>query len=314
MAQTPPPIPRTQRRRKPLNLVRIKSVIVFVVGSLTALGGAITGLGAQVAFAPMLTWMLGFNAEKAQATAMRYAAFAAAASVFGAYAAHQMGYGANPAAGVQQEVSAAQFWPGNLLLSGLLIFLGATIGAIFTAGLAPKPHQVGRRRIFQTMGVGLGILVISEARLHLAAGTAHIALWHNMPHLAWLALLAMGIVVGGLTQVMGLSGGVLMVPALFFLGGYTAGQAATLSLLVVCLAALLPAWSYGRRGLVDTTYATPAVVGGLFGGLMGGLLLPHLSEMMIVILFSGIAMFLSARELARMALERPNPPESSEQP
>src|SRR5689334_20568563 len=111
MAQTPPPTVR--RRRKPLNISRIKSVIVFVVGSLTALGGALTGLGAQVAFAPMLTWMLGFNAEKAQATAMRYAAFAAAASVFGAYAANQMRPIANASSGVQSEFTAAQFWPGG---------------------------------------------------------------------------------------------------------------------------------------------------------------------------------------------------------
>ena len=310
MSESPQPRPGARRRRKPLNITGIKSIIVFISGCATAVGGALTGLGSQVAFAPMLTWMLGFGAEKAQATALRYAAVAAAAGVFGAYAAHQMSMDPNAAGIVRSETTPTQFWPLGLLIGGLLIFVGATIGAVLTARFAPKPYQVGKRRIFQTIGVGVGLFVITQVRLIAVTSTygeAHYALWHSFPHYAWPALLLLGALVGGMTQVLGLSSGVLMVPALYFLGGYTAAQAATLSLLVVVLASLLPAWSYSRRGLVDATYSLPAALGGLFGGLLGGLTLAHLSAKFILGLFAVIVMFLSARELSRMALEPPPP-------
>ena len=75
------------RRRRQLNVAGIKSFIVFVVGTITALIGGVTGMSAQVIFAPMLTWMLGFAPEKAQGTAMCYAAWAASAASAGAYVA-----------------------------------------------------------------------------------------------------------------------------------------------------------------------------------------------------------------------------------
>ena len=57
-----------QSVRKPqrkLNVNGIKTIVVFFAAVGTAMGSAVTGFGAQIAFAPMLTWMLGFSSEKA---------------------------------------------------------------------------------------------------------------------------------------------------------------------------------------------------------------------------------------------------------
>ena len=80
-----PPRNPYRRQRRQLNVSGIKSFIVFVVGAITSLIGGLTGMSAQVIFAPMLTWMLGFAPEKAQGTAMSFAAWAAAAAAAGAY-------------------------------------------------------------------------------------------------------------------------------------------------------------------------------------------------------------------------------------
>ena len=307
MAQSPLSAPSMRRKRKPLDLIRIKSLIVLVAGVFTALGGAFTGLGAQVAFAPMLTWMLGFGAEKAQATALRFAAFASVSAVFGAYASYQLGSRQTMAAQMSTEFSSERFWPWGLMGSGVLLFLGATVGAILTARFTPDVDQLGKKRFFQTLGVAFSLFVIAESRLLVLSGGTHYALWHGFPSISWLALILLGMAAGGLTQILGLSSGVLMVPALYFAAGFTAVQATSLSLFVIVLASLLPAWSYSKRGLVDTTYSSAAAIGGIFGGLAGGLLIGHLSSLVIMTLFGGITMFLSARELARIASEKPAP-------
>src|SRR5579883_2766807 len=99
-----PDAPR-KKRRKPLNIVLWKSIIVAVAGGVTGLGSALTGLGAQMAFAPMLTWMLGFRPEKAQGTALRYALFASAVAV--------------------AAFGAARGLPGGFFWRALLLFIGA---------------------------------------------------------------------------------------------------------------------------------------------------------------------------------------------
>ncbi len=274
--EAPPSAPRPEvgaRRRRPLNLTRIKSGIVFFVGAITAVGSALTGIGAQTAFAPMLTWMLGFTAEKAQATALRYAMLTAFAAAVGAYAA-----GATPEAYVSRA---------------LLLVIGAVIGAILAAPIGVRPGVAAQRKQFLSIGVALTLFVIVQ--------TSHVTPWDIPYFAAWKAfwqLALLGFVVGGLTQVMGLASGILMVPALYYLAAFSHMQAVALTQLVVALASVLPAAAYTRRGLVDPVYGNWAALGGILGGLGGGLLLAHLYPNVILYLFALYGMFLCARELA----------------
>jgi len=291
---------RTKPRRK-LNLTRIKSFIVLVVGSVTAVVSGLSGLGAQVAFAPMLTWMLGFSAEKAQATALRYAACAAAAAVAGAFWAQSLGVAPPPSIPGSTRLPVL---PPLIWAYGALLFVSATVGAMLARPLTPSGTLFRWKQTFQTIGVGIGLYVLIEVS-HRTILNAHI------PGLAgWGKVLLIGLGTGALTQFLGLASGVLLVPVLYYLGGYTALQAAAQSLLVVTLASLLPAWTYTRRGLVDPVYGGVTVVGGLLGGFGGGLLLARAPERLVLTLFAVIAMFLSARELARLAFEKPSRPTS----
>src|SRR5438045_4106408 len=79
---TPPNQSGTRRRSgRKLNQPLIKSVIVTVSAIFTAIGSAVTGIGAHLAFGPMLTWMFGYGTDKAQGTALRFSIIAALTTV-----------------------------------------------------------------------------------------------------------------------------------------------------------------------------------------------------------------------------------------
>jgi uncharacterized membrane protein YfcA len=270
------------KRGKKLNLGAIKANIVFGVGLITAVVGGLTGLGTQVALAPMLTWMLGFSAEKAQATAIRFAAIAAIAAVAGALFRASI--------------------PALYLARGLALFVGAFAGAIVTASPARRLQTVGARRVTQTLGIMVMLAVIGQAGRASQFSLPNFAHWDTPG-----ALFGLGVVVGALTQLLSLPGGALMVPALYLFGGFAPVHAITLSLLVVALASVLPAMSYSRRGLADDRYLFSTTLSAVLGGALGGCLLPpqgahDLFHYRILIMVSAaIAMFLCGRELSRLA-------------
>jgi uncharacterized membrane protein YfcA len=270
------------RPRRKLNREGIKTAIVFYVAVLTALGSALTGLGAQVAFAPSLTWMLGFAPEKAQATAIRFAMLTASAGVVGFL------------------VSAGL--PDAFLLRGLVLVLGATLGALLLAPVSMRPAVVALRPAFQTLGMALALFVIVQTARQSVFETGYYASWNGPGSLFLLAA-----TVGALTQVMGLPGGLLLVPVLRFLAGIPPREAVALSLLVIAIAGLLPAWSYGRRGIVDTMYRLPTTLGAGLGGFIGGWVLGRFvgeQQGWLLYGFALAGMFLCARELAKMRFEK----------
>jgi uncharacterized membrane protein YfcA len=256
-------------------MVRAKSLIVGIVAFFTAIGSALSGLGAQVAFTPMLTWMLGFATDKALATALRFGMVTAFAAVIGGFVAHVT--------------------PHAFVLRGVVLALSATVGAYLAAPIAGKLRSVSQRRLFQSIGVIITLFTTVQ--------TAHLSAW-DVPHYAsWqgaFPLALLGFVIGALTLVLGLPSGTLLIPTLYFLAGLKAKEVVMLSLLVVALASALPVWSYARRGLSDTLYGNWAVLGGLLGGFAGGMLLASVPEKAVLYLFSVVAMFLCGRELARM--------------
>ena len=59
--------------RRPLNVTGIKQVVVFVTATLTACLCTLTSYGAQIPYSPALSWMLGYQQDKARALAYRVA-------------------------------------------------------------------------------------------------------------------------------------------------------------------------------------------------------------------------------------------------
>ncbi len=83
-------------------------------------------------------------------------------------------------------------------------------------------------------------------------------------------LVALGIVAGILSGLIGIGGGVIIVPALVFLFGMTQHQAqgTTLALLVPPIG-ILAAWTYYKHGYVDLRAAALICAGFILGSLLG---------------------------------------------
>ena len=307
---------RAGGKRRKLNQPLIKSIIVFLAATGASIGSAVTGIGAHLGFAPMLTWMFGYAPEKAQGTALRFSIVAAITTivVYCELQGRLLHSIVNHPAAIATAFSAAELH-GHVfthLLRGVILVIGATIGAVSASPITPKPTATGLLRTLQAIAVIVSIFTITEAT-HLstvAVNHSHYALFTAL----W-QLLLLGIAAGAITQAGRLTGGVLLVPTLFFLTAMpdavhglrplTASEAVIESLIVVLIAGLLPLWGYSQKGFVASTYLTAATLGGLIGGFAGGWLLTLLLERTILIFFGVVAMFFAAREIARLATSTP---------
>lgn len=83
-------------------------------------------------------------------------------------------------------------------------------------------------------------------------------------------LVAIGVVAGGLSGMIGLGGGVIVVPALVYLCGYAQqlAQGTTLALMLPPIG-VLAVWNYYERGLVDFRVAGIICIGFVVGSWFG---------------------------------------------
>jgi len=110
--------------------------------------------------------------------------------------------------------------------------------------------------------------------------------------MSMLAYVILGILAGTLSGLIGIGGGIIIVPALVFLFGFSqhSAQGTTLALLVPPIG-ILAAWTYYKQGYVDMKVAGFICLGFLLGGLLGARFATGLSNVMLERIF-GISLLL----------------------
>jgi len=110
-------------------------------------------------------------------------------------------------------------------------------------------------------------------------------------------LVLLGVVAGAFSGLIGVGGGVIIVPALVFLLGMSQheAQGTTLALLVPPIG-LLAAWTYWREGYVNLHYAALICLGFFVGGLAGAKFANYLSNLALERIF-GVAMLFIALKM-----------------
>ncbi len=85
-----------------------------------------------------------------------------------------------------------------------------------------------------------------------------------------LLYILLGLAAGAFSGIIGIGGGIIIVPALVFLFGMTQhmAQGTTLALMVPPIG-ILAAWTYYNQGYVDMKVALLVALGFLLGGLIG---------------------------------------------
>jgi uncharacterized membrane protein YfcA len=107
----------------------------------------------------------------------------------------------------------------------------------------------------------------------------------------------LGIVAGTLSGLIGIGGGVIIVPALVLLFGMSQhhAQGTTLALLIPPIG-ILAAWTYYKAGYVDVKVAALVAVGFFVGSFLGARLATHISEATLERIF-GVALLLIALKM-----------------
>lgn len=102
----------------------------------------------------------------------------------------------------------------------------------------------------------------------------------------------LGLVAGTLSGLIGIGGGVIIVPALVFLFGLSQheAQGTTLALLVPPIG-ILAAWTYYKQGFVDLKIVAFICMGFFLGGLFGAKMATSLSNIQLERIF-GVALLL----------------------
>jgi uncharacterized membrane protein YfcA len=107
-----------------------------------------------------------------------------------------------------------------------------------------------------------------------------------------LPLILLGLVAGAFSGVIGIGGGIIIIPALVLLFGFSQHQAqgTTLALLVLPIG-ILAAWEYYRQGYVDLRIAALIAIGFFAGSWFGARLATNLSPLVLGRVF-GVALLL----------------------
>lgn len=108
--------------------------------------------------------------------------------------------------------------------------------------------------------------------------------------------IVLGLVAGMLSGLIGIGGGIIIIPALVFIFGFSQHQAqgTTLALMVPPIG-ILAAWTYYRQGHVDLTAALFICVGFLAGCLFGAKLAHHVSDIVLERMFGLVLLLISLK-------------------
>jgi uncharacterized membrane protein YfcA len=114
----------------------------------------------------------------------------------------------------------------------------------------------------------------------------------------WLGLIALGLAAGGLSGLVGIGGGIILVPALVYLFGLTQHQAqgTTLALMVAPLGAF-GAWNYFRQGLIDFRIVLILAVPFAIGALLSSGVAVAIPEKLLTKVFGGFLLLVSLKML-----------------
>jgi uncharacterized membrane protein YfcA len=125
--------------------------------------------------------------------------------------------------------------------------------------------------------------------------------------LMFVALVAFGVLTGILSGVLGVGGGIFMVPFLVLVVGLSQHAAQATSLLVVLPTAAVGSWSLYRRGVGDPSTALRMGLVGMVGSIAGTAVALSLPAQALRICFAALMVVVGIRLLRDALSSRPDP-------
>jgi uncharacterized protein len=269
---TEPPITQVE----PSPAVTSHNVVAILgVGIAAGFLAGLFGVGGGILIVPGLVLAAGMDQRRAHGTSLAAVLPISVASVL-TYAAHD-------------NVD----WTAALWLS-----IGAVVGAIVgTRLLHVLPHRTLAllfAAVLLTSAVRLFIATDADGRAPLSAPVA-------------IALVVLGFAAGVLAGLLGVGGGVIMVPAMILLFGIVPVVAKGTSAAVIVPTAVMGTWRNRAKGNADLRAAAIVGSAGIVTAALGGTLADRMSDEVSNILFATLLLAVAARLLRQVRRERMEP-------
>lgn len=175
-------------------------------------------------------------------------------------------------------------------VAGMVLLVGGVLGGQLGGRVLPRVRVAALR-------IGFGILsLLTAVRLFLPVASAGTV---DLEPRGWALLLLAGLASGMLAALLGIGGGIIMVPALVLLAGADADTARGTSLLVVIGTALTATIPLTRAGFVDVRAALVVGLLGVPAGLLGGLLGQRMHGDTALMAFAGLLVYSGVRVLVQ---------------
>jgi uncharacterized protein len=243
------------------------AIRIVVVGVVAGFLSGLFGVGGGVLMVPALVMVLAMEQRRAHGTSLAAIVPIALAGVLG-YA-------------LEGEID----WAASLFLILGSAGLGARIGTHLL-------HVLPQRALALTFGV---VLIATAARLVLDNSDAT-----GRPDLTVgtaLALVAVGVVAGTFAGLLGVGGGIVMVPAMVLLVGIPAAVAKGSSLAVIIPTALVGTRRNLQRGNADLRIAVLVGLSGIVSSFLASQVSVGLDEQLSNRLFAGLLAFVAVKML-----------------
>lgn len=252
----------------PVSIPRLGAAGV-AVGVLSGL----LGIGGGVVLVPLLVLLMGMAQKRAQATSLAAITLTAVAGA--------VSYG------IAGDV---------VLVPALVVAAGGIVGTLVGAELVHRMSERTLRIVFAVVMVVVAVRMALAPPVEGAGELAHLA----PPVLA--GYVGAGLLMGLLSALVGIGGGVVMVPLLVLGFGFSPHEAQGTSLAVMVPVSLMGAWRHARRGYTDWRAGLVLGAGGVLGAPLGALLAQAVPEVWlqrlfaVLLVYSAVQLVLKARK------------------
>ncbi|MEE6272694.1 sulfite exporter TauE/SafE family protein [Georgenia wangjunii] len=249
-----------------------------VAGVATGVLSGLLGVGGGVVLVPLLVLAFGFAQKRAQATSLVAIVLTAASGAI-AYV-------------VGGEV---------VLLPALAIVVGGLAGTFVGGALVHRMSEAQVRTVFAFIMVAVAVRMAWGIEVEGAAEAL------ELDALSFAGYVLAGLAMGTLSGLIGIGGGVVLVPILILVFSFTAHEAQGTSLAVMVPISLMAAWRNSRHGYTDWRSGTWLGLGGILGAPVGATLALVLPGLVLQRIFA-VLLVASAVQLVLRARRRRGEP------
>lgn len=198
-----------------------------MIGLIAGIGSALLGIGGGLVMVPLMVFRLRIRQHRAVGTSL---AVILPTALFAAWRYH--------------DIAVAKNQPALNMAVILWLAVGGVFGAQAGATIANLMNAKQLRSVFGWFVVGVGLYMAAKAWLSPHAGT----LLTQVDALKAFQMVGLGVLVGIVSGLLGVGGGLVMVPALALLMGYDQHLAQGTSLAVIIPVSISGALVHWRKG------------------------------------------------------------------